>query len=51
MTSPFDHTHNIDLQVLRSDFEIALSQEWDGRLTWNERDSNHPFMTMVLTFV
>ena len=27
------------------------SQEWDGRLTWNEKDASHPFMTMILTSV
>ena len=51
MTLPFDHTHNLDLGVSRSEFEIALSQEWDGRLTWNEKDVSHPFMTMILTSV
>ena len=51
MTLPFDHTHDLDLGVSRSESEIALSQEWDGRLTWNKKDVNHPFMTMVLTGV
>ena len=51
MTLPFDHAHDLDGQVSRSEFEIALSQEWDGRLTWNERDVSHPFMTMILTGV
>ena len=32
----FDHTH--DLGVSRSEPEIALSQEWDSQLTWNEKD-------------
>ena len=27
-----------DLGFSRSKFEKVLSQEWDGRLTWNERD-------------
>ena len=49
MTSPFDHTH--DLGVSRSESEIALSQEWGGRLRMNEKDVSHPFMTMVLTCV
>ena len=48
---PFDHTHDLDLGVSRSESEIALSQEWDGRLTWNEKDVSHPFMTMILTLV
>ena len=38
MTLPFDHTHDLDLQILRSEFEIALSHEWDGWLTRKERD-------------
>ena len=51
MTLPFDHTHDHDLGVSRSESEIALSQEWDGRLTWNEKDVSHAFMTMILTSV
>ena len=53
MTLPFDHTHDIDLgvEISRSESEIALSQEWDGQLTWNEKDVSHPFMTMILTSV
>ena len=43
--------HDLDLGVSRSEFEIASSQEWDGRLTWNEKDLSHPFMTMILTSV
>ena len=49
MTLTFDHTH--DLGVSRSESEIALSQKWGGRLTWNEKDASHPFMTMLLTSV
>ena len=51
VTLPFDHTHDLDLGVSRSESEIALSQEWDGRLTWNEKGVSHPFMTMILTSV
>ena len=51
MTLPFDHTHDLDLGVSRSESEIALSQEWGGRLTMNEKDVSHPFMTMILTCV
>ena len=51
MTLPFDHAHDLDLGVSRSESEIALSQEWGGRLTWNEKDLSHPFMTMILTSV
>ena len=53
MTLPFDHTHDLDLgvEMSRSESEIALSHEWDGRLTWNEKDASHAFMTMILTSV
>ena len=53
MTLPFDPTHDLDLgvEISRSESEIALSQEWDGWMTWNEMDVNHPFMTMMLTSV
>ena len=51
MTLPFDHTHDLDLGVSRSESEIALSQEWGGWLTWNEKDVSHPFKTMILTSV
>ena len=51
MTLPFDHTHDLDIGVSRSESEIALSQEWGGRLTMNEKDVSHPFMTMILTCV
>ena len=51
MTLPFDHTHDLDLGVSRSESEIALSQEWGGRLTMNEKNVSHPFMTMILTCV
>ena len=53
MTLPFDHTHDLDLgvEIWRSESEIALSHEWDSRLTWNEKDVSHLFMTMILTSV
>ena len=53
MTLPFDHTHDLDsgVEISRSESEIALSQQWDGRLTWNKKDVSHPFMTMILTSV
>ena len=28
-------THDLDLECLRSNFEKVVSQEWDGRFTWN----------------
>ena len=31
-------THDLYLGFSRSNFEKVVSQEWDGRLTWNERD-------------
>ena len=42
---------DLDLGVSRPESEIALSQEWDGRLTWNEEGVSHPFMSMILTSV
>ena len=51
MTLSFDHTHNLDFGVSRSEFEMVWSQEWDCRLTWNEKGVSHPFMTMILTNV
>ena len=53
MTLSFDHTHDLDLgvEISRSESEIALTQEWGARLTMNEKDVNHPFMTMILTSV
>ena len=53
MTLPFDHTHDLDpgVEISRFKSEIALSQAWDSRLTWNEKDVSHPFMTMILTSV
>ena len=50
MHLPFDHTHDLDLVVSRSKFEIALFEEWEGWLTWNERDSRS-FMTMTMTYM
>ena len=53
MTLPFDHTHDLDLgmDIARSESEIALSQTRDVRLTWNENDVSHSFMTMILASV
>ena len=33
-------THDLYLGFSGSNFEKVVSQEWDGRLTWNERDVN-----------
>ena len=38
VTFNFPLTHDLDLGYSRSNFEKVLSFEWDGRLTWNERD-------------
>ena len=50
MAVPFDHTHDIDLEISRSKFEIALFHEWEGCLIWNRRDMSLSFMTMTVTF-
>ena len=34
----FDLTYGLDLEFSTSNFEIAVAREWEGRLTWNERD-------------
>ena len=44
---PLASLMTLTLDVSRSEFEIALSQEWGGRLTMNEKDVSHPFMTMI----
>ena len=46
----FGHTHDFDLIVSRSKFEIALFEEWEGWLTWNKRDVSKAFMTMTMTY-
>ena len=30
--------YDLDLGFSRSNFENAVSQEWEGQLTWNQRD-------------
>ena len=40
VTSNFDLTHDLDLGFARPNCEIAVSQDWEARLTWNERDVN-----------
>ena len=29
---------DLDLEFSRSNFENAVFQEWEGQLTWNQRD-------------
>ena len=41
-------THDLDLGFSRSNFENAISQKWDGRLTWNERDVSRYDVTLTL---
>ena len=38
MTFNVHVTHDLDLGFSMSNFEKVVSQERDGRLTWNERD-------------
>ena len=49
MVMPFHHTNDLDLVVSRSEFEIALFEEWEGWLTWTERDVSGSFMIMTVT--
>ena len=37
MTLTFDHTHGLDNGISRSNFEIAVSQEWEVGLTLDKR--------------
>ena len=34
----FDHTRDLDLEVSRSKYEIALAQDLEGWLAWNKND-------------
>ena len=38
VTFNFDLGDDVDLEISTSYFEIAVSQELEGRLTWNEMD-------------
>ena len=33
-----DLIYDLDLLISRSNFEKVLTQQWDARLTWNEKD-------------
>ena len=46
-----DVTHVLDLELSRTKFELALSKEWEGQLTWNETDMSRLFLTIAMTFV
>ena len=59
VTLTFDLTHDLDLVVSGSKFEIALFEESGGEgggggggwwLTWNVRDVSWSFMTMTVTY-
>ena len=52
VTFTFDLTHDLELVVSRSKFEIDLFEEWGGGvwLTWIERDVSQSFMTMTVTY-
>ena len=51
VTLTFDPTRDLDLVISMSKFEIALFEEKEGWLTWNERDVSWSFMTMTVTYV
>ena len=38
VTFNFDLTHDLDLEISMSNFEIAVSQEWEGQSTCNDKD-------------
>ena len=48
MAFNFPLTHDLDLGFSRSNFENAVSQELEGRLTWNKRDVSHDRMLHAL---
>ena len=54
VTLTFDLTHDLDLVVSRSKFEITLFEEWGegggGWLTWDEMDMSWSFITMTVTY-
>ena len=50
VTFSLDLNHDLDLGFSRSNFEKVVSQEWDGRLTWNERDVNRYNVGHMLWF-
>ena len=37
VTFNFDLTHDLDLEFSTSNFEIAVSQHWEGLSTWNKK--------------
>ena len=49
--SGFDLGYDLDLGFLRSTFEIAISEEWEGQLTLRRRDASRSFMAMTIIFI
>ena len=49
VTFNFDLNHDLGLGFSRSDFEKVVSHEWDGRLTWNERNVDKMVVNFDLT--
>ena len=57
VTFNFELTHDLDLELSTSNFEIVVSWEWEGRSTWNKTDMSqygviptlwHWAMTLIL---
>ena len=40
VTSNLEHTHDFNLRFSAPNFEIAISQEWEGWLARNEKDAS-----------
>ena len=47
VTLNFDRTHGLGHGFARSNFEIAVSQEWEGRLTLNKSGVSRSLMTVT----
>ena len=51
MTFNLDINHDLDLGFRTANFERVVSQEWDGRLTWDEKGGESiECWTHVVTF-
>ena len=50
-TSNFHLIHDLDLGFSRSNFEIVISQEWEGWLPWNERASKGSWLDIGRTML
>ena len=49
VTLTFDHMHGLDQEFSWSNFEIAVSKEWEGWLILNKGGGSKSFMTMAMT--